>query len=224
MLQTEKAKAFQKSREHWGQNTSWEVSGRRGIKAETWSLNKRGWERVKELFETGAAWTGGEIQMWPHVCELVSHQPAWGTVSRKHLKKKVRGDIICQSFKLHAWSPSVIHKLASENLLKQAGTTVGRKPPPKRSGPNAWYYTRVNINVTFPKGIQCVDGMKIVSLWGTLIIDTEVTWRAEGKNAQAHAGWEVTLASVLADCKRAGNMLALLTTVPSGPLHIPGTQ
>ena len=40
----------------------------------------------------------------------------------------LKADIIYQSYKLHAWSPSVIHKLAGKNnLFKQAGIAVGRK-------------------------------------------------------------------------------------------------
>ena len=40
----------------------------------------------------------------------------------------LKADIIYQSYKPHAWSPSVIHKLAGKNnLFKQAGIAVGRK-------------------------------------------------------------------------------------------------
>ena len=31
------------------------------------------------------------------------------------------------------------------------------------SGPNAWYYASVNVNVTYRKGIKFADGMKIVN-------------------------------------------------------------
>lgn len=146
--------------------------------------------------------------------------------SGEAVTKTWKVDVIYQSNdKLHAWSPSIIHKLAGdEKLICLASWYYGgdQNRLQRYQGPNPWYYARIYINVTWPKEIRFADRMEIANQFMGESDHGDWTRWETCTQGPAECKEPVILGIAWQEAPKAGNIICLANHCTSVPLHTPG--